>query len=118
MNAVPFATSGMIGSAGALEHEPNMSLLGDGPSIVALLDQAKFLQPLAQRQGDESAIRDPAKGYLFLVGKFGLFETTRGDFHGVSFWRQTPGMRRCNRSRLTSAHIILAGRRCQWPGGK
>ena len=64
-----------------------MALLGNGPSILSLLDQTEFLQPLAKRQGDQSAFRDAAKGYLFLVGKFGLLETLRCDFHRVTFWQ-------------------------------
>jgi hypothetical protein len=67
-----------------------MSLIGDGPAVVALLDQAEFLQPPAQRQRDRSAFGNPAQGYLFLVGKLGLLETTGRDFHRGPFWQLFP----------------------------
>ena len=79
-----------------------MPLTGDGPAVVALFDQAEFLQPPAQGQSDKPAFRDPAKGYLFLVGKLGLLETARCDFHRMPFWQLFPAW--------PGAHDANAGR--------
>ena len=62
-----------------------MSLRRDAPHIEPLLDQAEFLQALAQRQRDRSAFRNPTKGYLFPVGKFCLLEVAGCEFHRVPF---------------------------------
>jgi hypothetical protein len=72
-------------SASALKHEANMSLRRNAPHIEPLLDQAKFLQASAQRQRDKPAFRNPAKGYLFPVGKFHLLDATRYEFHREPF---------------------------------
>jgi len=64
-----------------------MSLIGDGPAAAAVLHQAEFLQPSAQRQRNSSSLGDSAKSYLFLVGKLGLFETIWRDSHRGPFWR-------------------------------
>ena len=64
-----------------------MPLIGDGPAIAAILHQAEFLQPPAQRQRNSSSLGDIAKSYLFLVGKLSLLETSGRDSHGGPFWR-------------------------------
>jgi hypothetical protein len=62
-----------------------MSLRRHAPHIEPLLDQAKFLQPLAQRQRDKSTLRNPPKCYLFLVGKLYLLEAAGCEFHREPF---------------------------------
>jgi hypothetical protein len=67
-----------------------MPLVRDGPPVVPFLDQAEFLQPLAKKQRDRSTFGNPAKGHLFVIGKFGLLDAARREFHQVPFWRLLP----------------------------
>src|SRR5271163_1965618 len=57
-----------------------------------LLDQAEFLQPLAQKQCDRSPFGNSTKGYLFVVGELRLLEASGCEFHRVPSWR--PGLDR------------------------